>query len=103
MSRLLLVALGLSWACLGCQRGAPAPQEADAGAAAANELVVGEPIRHANLTIFPVSSTKPNTTDRFVTLDEGLKSGKVVVMEMGSTLAAEYLRNAAASAPTTPP
>ena len=45
---------------------------------------IGEPLSHGNLTIFPVSSKEPLTDDRFITLDEGLKSGTVKVFEMGA-------------------
>lgn len=44
---------------------------------------VGSPIRHENLTIFPVISDQQSSTDEFITLDEGLRSGKVTVTEIG--------------------
>jgi hypothetical protein len=50
----------------------------------ASDVIVGEPIRHANLTIFPVSTRTPKTDDRFITLDEGLKAGTVEVLEIGA-------------------
>jgi hypothetical protein len=43
-----------------------------------------EPIRHGNLTVFPVVATKTYSTNEFLTLDEGLRSGEVVVTEAGS-------------------
>jgi hypothetical protein len=43
-----------------------------------------DPIRHGNLTIFPVVATKSYPTAEFLTLDEGLRSGEVVVTEAGS-------------------
>lgn len=43
-----------------------------------------EPIRHGNLTVFPVVSAKNYPTGEFLTLDEGLRSGEVVVTEAGS-------------------
>jgi len=43
-----------------------------------------EPIRHGNLTVFPVAATKTYSTNEFLTLDEGLRSGEVVVTEAGS-------------------
>ena len=43
-----------------------------------------EPIRHGNLTVFPVVATKVYSTNEFLTLDEGLRSGEVVVTEAGS-------------------
>src|SRR5580698_6718032 len=43
-----------------------------------------DPIRHGNLTVFPVLASKSYPTGEFLTLDEGLRSGEVVVTEYGS-------------------
>jgi hypothetical protein len=43
-----------------------------------------EPIRHGNLTVFPVVAAKSYPTGEFLTLDEGLRSGDVVVTESGN-------------------
>jgi ARG and Rhodanese-Phosphatase-superfamily-associated Protein domain len=43
-----------------------------------------EPIRHGNLTVFPVAAAKSYPTGEFLTLDEGLRSGDVVVTEAGN-------------------
>ena len=43
------------------------------------------PISHGNLTIFPVVSTSIHDTSEFITLDEGIRSGEVVVTEAGRT------------------
>jgi hypothetical protein len=43
-----------------------------------------EPIRHGSLTVFPVVAPKSYATDEFLTLDEGLRSGEVVVTEYGN-------------------
>jgi hypothetical protein len=43
-----------------------------------------EPIRHGNLTVFPVVAAKTYPTAEFLTLDEGLRSGEVLVTEAGS-------------------
>lgn len=43
-----------------------------------------DPIRHGNLTVFPVVAAKTYPTSEFVTLDEGLRSGEVIVTEAGS-------------------
>jgi len=40
-------------------------------------------ISHGNLTIFPVVADFSHDTSRFLTLDEGLRSGEVVVTEAG--------------------
>ncbi len=43
-----------------------------------------DPTRHGNLTVFPVVAAKSYATGEFLTLDEGLRSGEVVVTEAGS-------------------
>src|SRR5207248_3582885 len=43
-----------------------------------------DPIRHGNLTVFPVVAAKSYPTGEFLTLDEGLRSGEVIVTESGS-------------------
>jgi hypothetical protein len=43
-----------------------------------------EPIRRGSLTVFPVVSSKSYPTSEFLTLDEGLRSGEVVVTEYGN-------------------
>jgi hypothetical protein len=43
-----------------------------------------EPIRHGNLTVFPVVAAKSYPTGEFLTLDEGLRFGEVVVTEAGN-------------------
>ena len=42
-----------------------------------------EPIRHGNLTVFPVVAARTYPTSEFLTLDEGLRSGEVIVTEAG--------------------
>ncbi len=42
------------------------------------------PIRHGNLTVFPVVAARSFDTEEFLTLDEGLRSGEVIVTESGS-------------------
>lgn len=60
------------------------PWTAQAGEVASNaELKVLSPIQRGNLTVFPVVASKTHDTREFLTLDEGLKSGEVVVTEMG--------------------
>jgi hypothetical protein len=43
-----------------------------------------DPIRHGSLTVFPVVAPKSYPTGEFLTLDEGLRSGDVVVAELGT-------------------
>ena len=42
------------------------------------------PIRQGNLTVFPVVAANAHDTREFLTLDEGLRSGEVVVTESGN-------------------
>jgi hypothetical protein len=60
-------------------------REARAGEVSdASGYKVLEPVRHGNLTVFPVVAPKSYPTGEFLTLDEGLRSGEVVVTEMGN-------------------
>ncbi len=43
-----------------------------------------DPIRHGSLTVFPVVASRSYATAEFLTLDEGLRSGEVVVTEYGN-------------------
>lgn len=45
---------------------------------------VSAPASFNNLTVFPVLSDEPTSTDEFITLDAGLRSGKVTITELGS-------------------
>jgi hypothetical protein len=49
-----------------------------------SDYKVLSPIRHGNLTVFPVVSPSAHDTSGFLTLDEGLKSGEVEVTESGN-------------------
>jgi hypothetical protein len=44
---------------------------------------LGEPIQYENLSVFPVLSGKPVDTSSFVTLDDALSTGQVVITEKG--------------------
>jgi len=48
------------------------------------EWKLGMPATSGNLTVFPVTSSAWAPATDFITLDEGLKSGKVVITELGS-------------------
>lgn len=52
--------------------------------ATANDYKILAPITHGDLTIFPVVSDKNHDTSNFITLDEGIRSGDVVVTEVGN-------------------
>ncbi len=43
-----------------------------------------DPISYENITIFPVVSSSSQDTSEFLTLDEGLSSGEVIVSEQGA-------------------
>ena len=49
----------------------------------ASTYKVLNPISHGNLTIFPVVASSTHDTSEFITLDEGIRSGEVVVTEAG--------------------
>ncbi len=61
---------------------------APAKEARVGDFIIAEPVLHDNLTVFPVLSVSPKNDDRFITLEEGLKSGKVLVYEVGANPAA---------------
>ena len=60
------------------------PSQAPGGEVSSNAYKVLDPIRHGNLTVFPVVAAKSYDTQEFLTLDEGVHSGEVVVTEAGS-------------------
>ena len=61
-----------------------APGDSQGLLASVNDYKVLAPITHGNLTIFPVVSAKVHDTSDFITLDEGIRSGEVVVTEVGN-------------------
>jgi hypothetical protein len=67
------VAVGLLTAVLSSPAGTPKP---------AYQAL--PPVTQNNLSIFPVVATVAHDTSRFTTLDEGLRSGQVIVTEAGS-------------------
>src|SRR5712672_1506221 len=64
----------------------PAANAGDTGSlpATANDYKILAPITHGDLTVFPVVSAKVHDTSDFITLDEGIRSGEVVVTEVGN-------------------
>lgn len=81
--RRLLIFLGaslLAWS------GASLDPQARAGQSRVAGWDVHEPIVHANLAIFPVTSAHPLSTRNYITLDEGLNNGTVKVTELGAGL-----------------
>jgi len=61
----------------------PVPAQAGELSDSTNYKVL-EPIHHNNLTVFPVVAGKSYDTAGFITLDEGIKRGDVVVTEYGN-------------------
>lgn len=60
----------------------PAAAAGEAGVTPAKYQVLA-PISQGNLTVFPVVASNTHDTAKFLTLDEGLRSGEVVVTEAG--------------------
>ena len=63
------------WAGSGSPRSQPKPE---------GDWRLLDPITYENISIFPVISSVSRNTSAFVTLDEGLSSGEVIVREQGS-------------------
>jgi hypothetical protein len=59
------------------------PRTGEAGQVGSTYKVLA-PIGRGNLTIFPVVADRTHDTRNFLTLDEGVRSGEVVVSEAGS-------------------
>jgi hypothetical protein len=58
-------------------------EDAHAGQSSSDYKVL-PPIKHGNLSVYPVVAGNSRDTKEFITLDEGLKSGEVVVSEYGN-------------------
>jgi hypothetical protein len=54
---------------------------------------IGSPVSFDNLTVFPVLSYQAASGDDFITLDEGLRSRKVVITELGADGRSHRLRS----------
>ena len=88
-----LVLCSLSLACASAGRIVEAKSEGPGVRRAAKAFVtsparpewrLGAPVTHNNLTVFPVLADETHSTGEFITLDEGLRSGKVRVTEIGA-------------------
>jgi hypothetical protein len=69
-------------------RATPGGTGSGIGSSTGNEPITAEykvlqPISHGNLAIFPVAAGKVHDTSDFLTLDEGIRTGDVVVTEVG--------------------
>jgi hypothetical protein len=78
----LFVALAFCGLWLGV--GIVGKNQVQAGESSRFEYKVLAPIHHGNLTVFPVLANSSHNTQQFLTLDEGLRSGEVVVSEAGA-------------------
>jgi hypothetical protein len=79
-----IVFLGLTALAIAVGLVVGAQYEAQAGeVGGTSDYKVLAPIRHGNLTVFPVGASSAHDTSQFLTLDEGLKSGEVEVTESG--------------------
>jgi hypothetical protein len=92
MRGLFLLAVVTAISLVGCGDAPVSPERSESPSPAADatlvgDYLIGQPITHANLTIFPVLSKVAANDDRFITLDEGLKAGTVEIMEIGGTAA----------------
>jgi hypothetical protein len=73
---LSVAALGFVWSSPGTPGGGGAKPEDD--------WRLLEPITNENLTVFPVVSASGHDTRAFLTLEEGLSSGEIIVREQGA-------------------
>jgi hypothetical protein len=64
-----------------------------ASPAARPEWRLGAPVTHNNLMVFPVLADETHNTEEFITLDEGLRSGKVTVTEIGANGRSQAIRS----------
>src|SRR3954465_7099739 len=48
------------------------------------DYIIGQATTYQNLSIFPILSKVPKNQDRYTTLDEGLASGSVKIVEVGA-------------------
>jgi hypothetical protein len=72
---LSVAALGFVWS---------SPGNPGSGAKAEDDWRLLEPITYENLTVFPVVGTSGHDTRAFLTLEEGLSSGEIIVREQGA-------------------
>jgi hypothetical protein len=83
MARAPFLAVGLMTA-LAAVFATLAPLEPGNAGQAEPAFKVLAPITRGNLTIFPVVADRTHDTRNFITLDDGVRSGEVVVTEQGS-------------------
>src|SRR5437763_10415564 len=77
--------LGISMALVAILLLTARPKLAEAGmGVSGSDFKVLPPISHGDLTIFPIVASKVHDASDFLTLDEGIRSGDVVVTEVGN-------------------
>jgi hypothetical protein len=76
-----VAAMGLVWSSPGTAAGGAKPED---------DWRLLEPITYENLTVFPVVSASGHDTRAFLTLEEGISSGEIIVREQG---AETFVRN----------
>ena len=76
------IVVGVAFALAGLAIVAPPVRAGETKAGGPYQVLA--PIRNGNLTIFPVVAESTHDTGQFLTLDEGLRSGEVVVTEAGN-------------------
>lgn len=99
----LCVVIGLTSAVALAGEKKSSPTKPATPAKASAELLVGPAVEFKNLTVFPVLSKVAKNDDAYITLDEGLKAGTVVIAEVGAPIAAPAPRRTAAAAQSAPP
>ncbi|HEV3317764.1 MAG TPA: DUF6569 family protein [Candidatus Angelobacter sp.] len=83
MKKGLVLGIAVTLAALLLLATRPQPVEAGTGIGGSDYKVLA-PISHGDLTIYPVVASKVHDTSDFLTLDEGIRSGEVVVTEVGN-------------------
>jgi hypothetical protein len=95
MRRSLLACAVIWFSVAGCHKPAPLPSTSRIIAPAAGsavriegesfgDFIIAAPVRHKNLTIFPICSKELKNIDRYITLDEGIAAGTVRIVETGA-------------------
>lgn len=88
LGSLALGALIASGSSGGARQATPKPQEVTVKLDSGQTIYVQAPITHRNLSIYPIRialTREPNQAGRYITLDEGLKSGLIEVHELGAS------------------
>jgi len=83
MKKGLILGISMTLAAMVLLAARPQPAEAGTGIGG-SEYKVLAPISHGDLTIYPVVASKVHDASDFLTLDEGIRSGEVIVTEVGS-------------------